>query len=80
MSGGVLTIPLEEVARGPRGVRLAEAAGRIDGAALVAAVTESELHLGWIARKGPAYVIDLNALIRAAITEIERRAGQGGGP
>lgn len=72
----LLKTPLLSVDRGPRGAVHASAPGNIGGVPLTATLTEGEIHIGWVDRNGPAFVIELNPLVKAAIDEIEALIGQ----
>ncbi|MGV8953805.1 MAG: hypothetical protein ACOH2M_22085 [Cypionkella sp.] len=71
----LVTAPLLSVARGPNGVVLGTAEGRIARAPLAVTLTEGEIHIGWVDRDGPAFVIELHPLLKAAVTEIETLLG-----
>ena len=72
----LLKVPLLSVDRGPKGAAHADAPGNIGGAGLVVTLTEGEIHIGWLERNGPAFVIELNPLVKAAVDEIEILIGQ----
>ena len=67
--------PLRSVSRGPSGAVLGEAEGHINGSPLIITLTVSEIHIGWADRNGPAFVIELNPLVKAAVNEIEALLG-----
>jgi hypothetical protein len=67
--------PLLSVTRRPNGMVLGTAEGRIDRAPLTITLTEGEIHIGWVDRDGPAFVIELHPLVKAAVTEIETLLG-----
>lgn len=66
---------LRPVDRGPVGVELGLAEGNINEAPILVTLTVGEIHIGWVDRSGPAFVIDLNVLVKTAITEIEAMLG-----
>ena len=72
----LIKAPLLSVERGPKGGVHATAPGTINGARLVVTLTEGEIHIGWLDRNGPAFVIELNPLVKAAVDEIEILIGQ----
>ena len=68
-----LSIPLLAVERGPFGPALAESEGHINAWPLRVVVTPVEVHIEFADRDGPAFVIDLNTLAKAALNEIKKR-------
>ncbi len=71
-----LKTPLRSVDRGPKGTQLGGAKANMNGVALGVTLTEGEIHIGWVDRKGPTFVIELNEVVQAAVTEIEILLGQ----
>jgi len=72
----LISAPLLSVERRARGVVLGAADGNINGIPLAVTITAGEIHIGWVDRSGPAFVIELNQLVKAAVTEIEILLGQ----
>lgn len=70
-----LSLPLLAVERGPVGPALAESEGHVNGWPLRVTVTPVEMHIEFADRDGPAFVVDLNAVARAALNEIEAKLG-----
>ena len=70
-----LNIPLLACDRKPFGPTLAESTGHINDWPLTVAVTPVEIHISFADRDGPTFVIDLNAIVKAAVTEIEAKLG-----
>ncbi len=68
--------PLFSVHRAPKCNALGIADGNINKAPLIVTLTEGEIHIGWADRTGPAFAIDLNQLVKAAVTEMEILLGQ----
>lgn len=68
--------PLFSVFRGPKGNPFGVADGKIDKAPLLVTLTDAEIHIGWSDRDGPAFVIDLNQLVKSAVNEMEVLLGQ----
>lgn len=71
----LLKVPLLSVDRRPKGTELGEAMGDISGWPIVMRLTEAELHIAFTDRNGPAFVVDLYSLAKAAIAEIEEQLG-----
>lgn len=71
----LVPVPLLTVERRPFGPSLAESEGHINGWPLTVAVTPVEIHISFADRDGPAFVIDLNAVVKAAVNEIEAKLG-----
>ena len=71
----MIRIPLLAVDRGPHGVRLAATEGKINGWPVSVSITISEIHIAFADRDGPAFTIDLNALLKTACDEIEAQLG-----
>jgi len=71
----LVRVPLLTVDRRPFGSSLAESAGHINGWPLTVAVTPVEIHISFADREGPAFVLDLNAIVKAAVAEIEAKLG-----
>lgn len=71
----LVRVPLLALDRRPFGPTLAESAGHINGWPLNVAVTPVEIHISFADRDGPAFVVDLNAVIKAAVCEIEAKLG-----
>jgi hypothetical protein len=67
--------PLRSVDRRAKGEVLGTAEGNIDGIRLMVTMTSDELHIGWVDRMGPAFVIELKPLIKAAVDEMEQLLG-----
>lgn len=67
--------PMLSVDRDMFGAPLAEAQGNINGVPLRVTVTNHEIFIAWVDRKGPAFAIQINPLIKAAVTEIEALLG-----
>ena len=67
--------PMLSKDRGPYGVRLAATGGRINGWPVAVSITSAEIHIAFTDRDGPAFIIDLNALVKAACNEIEAQLG-----
>lgn len=72
----LLKTPLRSEDRRPKGAVLGEAEGNINGVPLAVTLTAGEIHIGWIDRNGPSFVIELNQLVKAAVDEIELLIGQ----
>ena len=72
----LISAPMLAVERRARGAVLSAADGNIDGIALAVTITEAEIYIGWVDRSGPAFVIQLNQLVKAAVNEIEILLGQ----
>lgn len=71
----LLRAPLHSVDRDPRGKVLGVSKGQINDAQMRVTLTETELHIAWADRDGPAFSIPLNPLIKAAFNEIETLLG-----
>ena len=71
----LISVPLLAVDRRPFGTGLAESAGHINDWPLKVTLTPVEIHIAFEDRDGPAFVLDLNALIKAAANEIEAKLG-----
>ena len=72
----LINAPLLSVERRARGVVLGATDGNINGIPLAITITASEIHIAWVDRAGPAFVIGVNQLVKAAVTEIEILLGQ----
>ena len=70
-----LSIPMLTVERGPFGVGMAESEGHINGWPVAIVITHCEVFIEFKDRDGPAFVIDLNAVAKAALNEIEAKLG-----
>ena len=70
-----ISVPLIAVERRPFGPTLAESKGHIEGWPLSVIVTPVEIHIAFSDRDGPAFVLDLNAIAKAALNEIEAKLG-----
>lgn len=70
--------PLQSVARGPIGPVLGATEGHINHIPLTVTLTDTELHIAWADRHGPAFAIQINPLIKAAVNEIEALLGMEG--
>lgn len=57
------------------GAVLGIAEAKIDHIPLLVTLTVGEIHIGWADRDGPAFVLELNPLVKAAIDEIETLLG-----
>ncbi|MGV8987627.1 MAG: hypothetical protein ACOH2H_15255 [Cypionkella sp.] len=71
----LIPVPLLTVERRPFGPVLAESEGHINGWPLTVVVTPVEIHVAFADRDGPAFVLDLNAIVKAAVNEIEAKLG-----
>jgi hypothetical protein len=72
----LISAPMLAVERRARGAVLGAADGNINGIALAVTITEAEIYIGWVDRSGPAFVIQLNQLVKSAVNEIEILLGQ----
>ena len=71
----LIPVPLLAVDRRQFGPTLAESDGHINGWPLTVTVTPVEIHISFADRDGPAFVLDLNTIVKAAVTEIEAKLG-----
>lgn len=71
----LIPVPLLAVERRQFGTTLAESKGHINGWPLTVAVTPVEIHISFADRDGPSFCLDLNAIVRAAVDEIEAQMG-----
>jgi hypothetical protein len=71
----LIKTPLRSVDRKPKGAVLGLAEGHINSAPLLVTLTEGEIHIGFSDRNGPAFVLELNHLVKAAMDEIEIQLG-----
>ena len=71
----LVPVPLLAVDRRQFGPSLAESAGHINGWPLTVAVTPVEIHISFADRDGPAFVVDLNAVVKAVVNEMEAKLG-----
>ncbi len=78
-AASVIKAPLRSVDRAPLGTVLGGTEGHIKHIPLTVTMTDMEIHIGWADRSGPAFVIDLNPLIKSAVNEIEALLGMKGG-
>lgn len=67
--------PLCTIERGPKGETLGQAEGNINGMPLTVTLTEGEIHIAFADRTGPVFALDLNAIVKAAVAEIETLLG-----
>ena len=70
-----LQIPLLAVDRRPVGPVLAHSEGHIEGWPLAVVVTPVEIHIAFADRDGPSFVLDLDTIAKAAVSEIEAKLG-----
>jgi hypothetical protein len=75
----VVKVPLLSVTSPMQGQVLAVTEGNINGIPLRVTVSASEIYIAWADRSGPAFVVELNPLIKAAVNEIEALLGMGQG-
>jgi len=54
---------------------MTDATTNINGMPLTVTLTEGEIHIAFADRTGPAFALDLNALVKAAVAEIETLLG-----
>jgi len=66
-----LSVPLMATARPPRGLRLAETEGNVNGMPFDVTVTEAEMHFAFADRDGPRFTVSLNDLAKQATIAIE---------
>ena len=71
----LLKVPLLSVDRRPHGTELGSAGGNINGRPITMRLTENELHIAFVDRDGPAFIVDLHSLAKAAVAEIEAQLG-----
>jgi hypothetical protein len=71
----LIQVPLVAVERRQFGPTVAASEGHINGWPLSVAVTPVEIHISFADRDGPAFVLDLNAIVKAAVNEIEAKLG-----
>lgn len=67
--------PLCTIKRGPKGDVLGQAEGNINGMPLTVTLTVGEIHIAFADRTGPVFALDLNAIVKAAVAEIETLLG-----
>lgn len=72
-------VPLLSVTSPVQGPVLAEALGNINGIPLRVTVSATEIYIAWVDRSGPAFAVELNPLIKAAVNEIEVLVGMNKG-
>lgn len=72
-------VPLLSVTSPVQGPVLAEALGNINGIPLRVTVSATEIYIAWVDRSGPAFAIEMNPLIKAAVNEMEALLGMGQG-
>jgi hypothetical protein len=70
-----IKLPLVSVDRAPLGTVLGGTEGHINRIPVTVTMTDMEIHIGWADRNGPAFVIELNPLIKSAANEIEALLG-----
>lgn len=75
----IVKVPLQSVTSPMAGQVLAETSGNINGIPLRVTVSASEIYITWADRSGPAFSIEMNPLIKAAVDEIEALLGMGQG-
>lgn len=75
MQLALVPVPLLAVDRRQFGPSLAESEGLINGWPLTVAVTPVEIHISFADRDGPAFVVDLNAVVKAVVNEMEAKLG-----
>jgi hypothetical protein len=71
----IVKVPLLSVTSPMQGAVLVETEGHINKIRLRVTVSAGEIYIGWIDRSGPAFSIELNPLIKAAVNEIEALLG-----
>jgi hypothetical protein len=66
-----LSVPLLNAHRAPVGRTMMATEGHVDGRAFDVIITETQIHIGFAESNGPAFAINLNALVKEAVNAIE---------
>jgi hypothetical protein len=67
-----LSVPLLNANRAPVGRAILATEGNVDGRAFDVIITDHQIHFSFAESNGPAFAIDINALVKEAVNAIER--------